>query len=152
MSALIKMSFGGALGEKGTAQSIQTLMSEHGGNIVLFSAIKDQKPPNEGSATAALVWRKYRMLGGDILHDIPKHVLITSAAVTKGGTIRTRNFALVCNSSGSIEDRRACLQIFQPSLQKARQRRKTWKVGKRQTNYHSISQVDELPDLGSGVR
>jgi hypothetical protein len=29
----------------------------------------------------------------------PKEVLITSAAVTKSGTIRTRHFALVCNSS-----------------------------------------------------
>ena len=93
------MSFGGALAEKGTAQSIQTLISQHGGNIVLFSAIKDQKPPNKGSATDALVWRKYRMLGGDILQDIPKHVLITSAAVTKSGTVRTTHFALVCNSS-----------------------------------------------------
>jgi hypothetical protein len=47
------------------------------GNIILFSAIKDQKPPNKGSATDALVWRKYRMLGSDIFHDIPKDVLIT---------------------------------------------------------------------------
>ena len=85
--------------EKGTAQSIQTLVSQHGGNTVLFSAIKDQTPPDKGSATDALVWRKYRMLGGDILQDIPKHVLITSAAVTKGGTTRTKHFALVCNSS-----------------------------------------------------
>ena len=38
------------------------------------------------------------MLGGDILQDIPKHVLITSAAVTKGGTTRTKHFALVCSS------------------------------------------------------
>ena len=85
--------------EKGTAQSIQTLISQHGGNIVLFSAMKDQNPPNKGSATDALVWRKYRMLGGDIIQDIPKHVLITSAAVTKVGTTRTKHFALVCNSS-----------------------------------------------------
>jgi hypothetical protein len=56
-------------------------------------------PPNKGSATDALVWRKYRMLGGDIIQDIPKHVLITSAAVTKVGTTRTKHFALVCNSS-----------------------------------------------------
>ena len=85
--------------EKGTAQSIQTLISQHGGNIVLFSAMKDQNPPNKGSAIDALVWRKYRMLGGDIIQDIPKHVLITSAAVTKRGTIRTKHFALVCYSS-----------------------------------------------------
>ena len=39
------------------------------------------------------------MLGGDILQDIPKHVLITSTAVTKRGTARTKHFALVCNSS-----------------------------------------------------
>jgi hypothetical protein len=94
-----KNEFWWGVGEKGTAQSTQTLISQHGGNTVLFSAIKDQTPPNKGSATDALVWRKYRMLGGDILQDIPKHVLITSAAVTKGGTTRTKHFALVCNSS-----------------------------------------------------
>ena len=87
------------MAERGTAQSIKTLISQHGANVVLFSAIKDQKPPNKGSATDAFVWRKYRMLGGDILHDIPKHVLITSAAMTKRGTTRTKHFALVCNSS-----------------------------------------------------
>jgi hypothetical protein len=38
------------------------------------------------------------MLGGDILQDVPKHVLITSTAVTKRGTARTKHFALVCNS------------------------------------------------------
>ncbi len=94
-----KNEFWWGVGEKGTAQSIQTLISQHGGNIVLFSAIKDQTRLNKRSATDALVWRKYRMLGGDILQDIPKHVLITSAAVTKGGTTRTKHFALVCNSS-----------------------------------------------------
>jgi hypothetical protein len=94
-----KNEFWWGVGEKSTAQAIQTLISQHGGNIVLFSAIKDQKPRNKGSATDALVWLKYRMLGGDILQDVPKHVLITSAAVTKGGTSRTKHFALVCNSS-----------------------------------------------------
>ena len=94
-----KNAFWWGVAERGTARSIQTLISQHGGNIVLFSAIKDQNSPNKGSATDALVWRKYRMLGGDILQDIPKHVLITSAAVTKGGAIRTKHFALVCNSS-----------------------------------------------------
>jgi hypothetical protein len=68
------------------------------------------------------------------------------------GAIRTRHFALVWNSSVSIEDGRACLRILRPSLQKSQQRRKTWKVCKRPTKYHSISQVDELPDFGSGVR
>jgi hypothetical protein len=87
-----KNEFWWGIGEKGTAQAIQTLISQHGANVVLFSAIKDQEPPNKGSATDALVWRKYRMLGGDILQDIPKHVLITSPPVTKGGTIRTRQW------------------------------------------------------------
>jgi hypothetical protein len=98
-----KNEFWWGVGERGTAQAIQNLISQHGGNIVLFSAIKDQKPPNNGSATDALVWRKYRILGGDILQDIPKHVLITSTAVTKGGAVRTRHFALVCNSSVPIK-------------------------------------------------
>jgi len=42
------------------------------------------------------------MRGSGVLHDIPQHVLITSAAVTKSGTIRTTHFALVCNSSVPI--------------------------------------------------
>ncbi len=98
-----KNEFWWGVGERGTAQSIQTLISQHGGNTVLFFAIKDQKPSNKGSAGDALVWRKYRMLGGDILQDIPKHVLITSAAVTKGGTTPTKYFALVCNSSVALK-------------------------------------------------
>jgi hypothetical protein len=98
-----KNEFWWGVGEKGTAQAIQTLISQHGGNIVLFSAIKDQKTQNKGSAAGALVWRKYRMLGGEILQDIPKHVLITSAAVTKGVTTPTKHFALVCNSSVALK-------------------------------------------------
>ena len=94
-----KNEFWWGVGKKNTAQAIQTLISQHGGNIILFSAIKDQKAPKNASATDALVWRKYRILGGDILQDIPKHVLITSAALTKSGTIRMKHFALVCNSS-----------------------------------------------------
>ena len=43
------------------------------------------------------------MFGGDILQDIPKHVLITSAALTKGGTVRKTHFALICNSSMPIK-------------------------------------------------
>ena len=147
-----KNEFWWGVGEKGTAQSIQTLISQHGGNIVLFSAIKDQKPPNKGSATDALVWRKYRMLGGDILQDIPKHVLITSAAVTKGGTTRTKHFALVCNSSVPLKIGGRAFRFSNPHYKTLQQRRQAWKVCKRQTNYRSIGQVDELPDLGSGVR
>jgi hypothetical protein len=147
-----KNEFWWGVGERGTAQAIQTLISQHGANIVLFSAIKDQEPPKKGSATDALVWRKYRMLGGDILQDIPKHVLITSPAVTKGQHNSDEAFRPNLQLECSNQDRRACLQILQPSLQKSQQRRKTWKVCKRPTNYLSISQVDELPDFGSGVR
>ena len=32
------------VGEKGTAQSISGLISQHGANVVVFSAIKNQKP------------------------------------------------------------------------------------------------------------
>ena len=98
-----KNEFWWGIGEKGTAQSINSLISQHGANVVLFSAIKDQKPPNKGSTSDALVWRKYRILGSDTLHDIPKHVLITSAAATKSGTVRTTHFALICNSSVPIK-------------------------------------------------
>jgi hypothetical protein len=98
-----KNEFWWGIGEKGTAQSISNLIAQHGANIVLFSAIKNQEPPKKGSASDALVWRKYRMLGSDVLHDVPKHVLITSAALTKSGTIRTTHFALICVSSGPIK-------------------------------------------------
>ena len=147
-----KNEFWWGVGEKGTAQSIQTLISQHGGNTVLFSAIKDQKPPNKSSAADALVWRKYRMLGGDIIQDIPKHVLITSPAMTKRGTIRTKHFALVCNSSVPLKIGGRAFRFSYRHYKNLQQRRKTWKICKRQTNYRSISQVDELPDLGSGVR
>jgi hypothetical protein len=94
-----KNQFWWGIGEKGTAQ----LISQHGANVVLFSAIKIQKSPENGSASDILVWRKYSVLGGSVLHDIPKHVLITSAAVTKSGRIRRTHFALTCNSSVPIE-------------------------------------------------
>src|SRR5271156_4348158 len=57
-----KNEFWWGVGDKGTAESTKTLISQHGANVVLFSALKDQKPPNKRSATDALVWRKYRML------------------------------------------------------------------------------------------
>ena len=98
-----KNEFWWGIGEKGTAQSINILISQHGANIVLFCAIKDQKPPKTISASDVLVWRKYRTLGSGVLRDIPKHVLITSAAVTKRGTIRSTHFALVCNSNVPIK-------------------------------------------------
>ena len=43
------------------------------------------------------------MLGGDILQDIPKHVLITAAATTKRGIARTKHFALVCTSNAPLK-------------------------------------------------
>ena len=98
-----KNEFWWGIGEKGTAQSINNLISQYNATSVLFSAIKNEEPPKNGSSSDAFVWRKYRMLGNDLLHDIPKHVLITSAAVTKSGTVRTTHFALICNSSIPIK-------------------------------------------------
>ena len=147
-----KNEFWWGVGEKGTAQSIQTLISQHGGNIVLFSAMKDQNAPNKGSATDALVWRKYRMLGGDIIQDIPKHVLITSRCRDQRRHHSDEAFRPCLQLKCPIEDRRARFQILLPSLQNLQQRRQAWKVCKRQTNYRSIGQVDELSDFGSGVR
>ena len=98
-----KNEFWWGIGEKATARSIQTLISQHGCNTVLFAATKDPKPSHERSAADALVWRKYRMLGGEILQDIPKHVFVTTAAMTKRGTIRTKDFALVCKSSAPLK-------------------------------------------------
>src|SRR5271156_4317330 len=97
-----KNEFWWSVGEKGTAQSINSAILRHGANVVLFSAIKDQKPPENGLESDVLVWRKYRMLGSDVLHDLPKHVLITSAAVAKSGKMRTTHFALICSSSVPI--------------------------------------------------
>jgi hypothetical protein len=98
-----KNEFWWGIGEKGTAQSINRLISQHGATVVLFSAIKNQKPPTKSAASDVLVWRKYCTLGSSILRDMPKHVLITSAAMTKSDTIRSTHFALVCNSNVPIE-------------------------------------------------
>ena len=98
-----KNEFWWGIGEKGAAQSMNRLISQHGANAVLFCAIKSQQLPENGSASDILVWRKYSVLGDRVLHDIPKHVLITSAAVTKSGRIRTTHFALTCNSRVQIE-------------------------------------------------
>ena len=98
-----KNEFWWGIGEKGTAQSINNLISQYNATIVLFSAIKNQEPPKNGLSSDAFVWRKYRVLGGDILHDIPKHVLITSDALTKSGKVRKTHFALICNSSIPIK-------------------------------------------------
>ena len=43
------------------------------------------------------------MLGGGTLQDLPKHVLITSDALTRSGTVRKTHFALICNSSVPIK-------------------------------------------------
>jgi hypothetical protein len=98
-----KNEFWWGIGEKGAAQSINRLISQHGAHVVLFCAIKSQKLPENGSASDILVWRKYSVLGDSLLRDIPKHVLITSAAVTKSGRLRRTHFALICNSSVAIE-------------------------------------------------
>ena len=43
-----KNEFWWGVGEKGTAQSIQTLISQHGCDTVLFSATKDSEAPARG--------------------------------------------------------------------------------------------------------
>ena len=98
-----KNEFWWGIGEKGAAQSINKLISQHGANVVLFCAIKSQKLPENGSASDILVWGKYSVLGDSILHDIPKHVLITSAAVTKSGRIRRTHFAPLSFTLKSIQ-------------------------------------------------
>ena len=125
-----KNEFWWGVGEKGTAQSVQTLITQHGGSIVLFSAMKDQNPPNKGSATDVLVWRKYRMLGGEILQDIPKHVFVTTAAMTKRGTIRTKDFALVCKSNAPL---RIAGRVFRFSNAHYKNLGKDGKIGKSAT-------------------
>jgi hypothetical protein len=96
-----KNEFWWGIGQKSTAQSVNNLISQYNATVVLFTAIKNQEPPKNGSSSDAFVWRQYR--SGDLLHDIPKHVLVTSAAVTKSGAVRTTHFALICNSSIPIK-------------------------------------------------
>jgi hypothetical protein len=122
-----KYEFWWGIGERGTAQSISNLIAQRGANIVLFAAIKNQEPPKKGSASDALVWRKYRMLGGDILHDIPKHVLITSAALTKSGTLRTTHFAQICKTRVPIKMGEP---VFRSSNRRYRNLGKDGKLGK----------------------
>jgi hypothetical protein len=99
-----KNEFWWGIDKKGTAQAINRLISQHGAKVLLFSAIKNQEPPKKSSASSdVLVWTKYRMPGSNPLHDIPKHVLITSAVATKSGGIRTTHFALICSSSFPIK-------------------------------------------------
>ena len=119
---------------------------------MLFSAIKNQEPPKNGSPSEVFVWQKFRMLGGDILQDIPKHVLITSAAVTKSGYSPEDLFRPNLQLQQTNQERRARLQICQPALQKYQQRRHTWEDRRRATDHHSTSQVDDLGNLWSGVR
>jgi hypothetical protein len=88
-----KNEFWWGVGEKGTAQSISVLISHSGANVVLFSTIKN----------TTIVWRQYSVLGSRVSHDIPKHVLITSAALAKNGSLRTTHFALVCKSRVPIK-------------------------------------------------
>ena len=83
------------------------------------------------------------MLGGDILHAY-EHVLITSAAVTRHNS--NEAFRPSLQLERSIEDRRACLQILQSSLQKLS---KDGKLESLQGRTTSISQVDELPISGA---
>lgn len=102
------------VGENGTAQSVNLLLTQHGAKGVIFSAIKNQKQPNAGLASDILVWRKYRMLGGKALHDIPKHVLITSAMTTNTGKSRETHFALVCKSSNPLKIGGAIFEFSNP--------------------------------------
>ena len=69
-----KNEFWWGIGEKGTAQSVNNLISQYNATIVLFFAIKNQEPPKNGSSSDALVWRKYRMLGNDLLRHTQTRV------------------------------------------------------------------------------
>ena len=75
------------------------------------------------------------MLGGDALQDIPKHVFIISAAVTKGGTMRTRHFALVCNSSAPLKI--GGMPSDSPTL--------VTKISAKTENLESLQEANELP-------
>ena len=70
------------------------------------------------------------MLGGDILQDIPKHVLVTTAAMTKRGTIRTKDFALVCKSNAPL---RIAGRVFRFSNAHYKNLGKDGKIGKSAT-------------------
>jgi hypothetical protein len=91
------------VGERGTAQSVGIAITKCGVNKVLFCAIKNQTPMKTSTSSEVLVWRKYRQLGGSLEHHIPPHVLLTSAALTKGGKTRSFHYALVCHSTVPLQ-------------------------------------------------
>ncbi|HEX9808822.1 MAG TPA: hypothetical protein VGC25_04370, partial [Alphaproteobacteria bacterium] len=47
------------IGEKGIAKSICYLIEHHAGRAILFTTIKDQKPPANSSAEV-FVWNRYK--------------------------------------------------------------------------------------------
>ena len=69
-----KNEFWWGIGEKGTAQSANNLISQYNATSVLFSAIKNEEPPKNSSSSDAFVWRKYRMLGA--LHGYPPYMKV----------------------------------------------------------------------------
>ena len=150
--ALTKTSFGGALAKREPPNPYKLYFHSTAATSCYFPRSKIRRRRTRARQSDALVWRKYRMLGGDILQDIPKHVLITSAAVTKRGTARTKHFALVCNSRVPLKIGGRAFRFSNAHYKNLGKERKTWQVRKRTADYRSIGQVDELSDFGSGVR
>jgi hypothetical protein len=145
-----KNEFWWGVGERGTAQSIQTLFHSTAATSFYFPRSKI-RAPEQGLGN-------WRACMAEIPHARRRH--------TPRHT-ETRVDHLCCRdqrAAHSDEAFRPCLQLsvplkiggrafrFSTVITKSQQRRKTWKVCKRQTNYRSIGQVDELSDFGSGVR
>ena len=141
------------VGERGTAQSIGIAITKCGATKVLFCAIRNQTPAKTTTSPEVLVWRKYRQLGGRILeHDIPPHVLLTSAAFSKGGTGRSLHYALVCHS---IEPIRLGGEVFKFANSRYRnltQRWELWPIVKRTADYHGPGKVEQHSHSRRGVR
>jgi hypothetical protein len=86
------------VGERGTAQSVGIAITKCGADKVLFCEVKNQTRVKTSTSWGVLVWRKYRQFGSALQHDIPPHVLLTSAAFTNRGAMRSAHYALVCHS------------------------------------------------------
>ena len=99
------------IGEKGTANSICHLIQHYSATSILFSAIRNQTPPNNrqkknSPPSHVFVWRKYTPFASrSVLQDIPDHVLITSAILRTDGSTKASHFALICQSTNPVERR-----------------------------------------------
>ncbi len=67
---------------------------------VLFALAISAPSRNSTDPGEVLMWRKFVSSKG--AHDLPQNVVVTSGALTRSGTPKTKYFALVCTAEASI--------------------------------------------------